>query len=413
MEKPRYATPKFSHLEEGIKQITVCLDTLDTSKRREFLEDQNLEMSGAQEIRYLRLPEENPLHDELYEKESNIQFKRGVYVMSEANEKNKYSEKFFDCIGLVIVGIDEKTGKNISIITHQKPARLLNTEYFGKEDEEEYLKTIKNFVAQCKKGTVDALIIGGKIKKGGNVDGDPETYIKGVQKVSSMVAPLIGFEPTVVTGPKVSISASEDAFPTDIFFDTKKRRLYLFMPEQIDTNLHEDFKPSDIEIKMKKFQENFEQRSIIENFPQIKWKRPDFDVIFKEKGEMKRVLESEFSIDDKNSKFAEIGKNFVSALENGEYVDLSEDIWSKLENTDSYSEIPKGELSKAQEYAAHYKKNFDGILKAIQEERDVNAPMIVRHEGHYHLIAGNTRLMIARALSQTPKVLIADFSPTK
>jgi hypothetical protein len=88
-------------------------------------------------------------------------------------------------------------------------------------------------------------------------------------------------------------------------------------------------------------------------------------------------------------------------------VDLTSNIWSKLENTES-TEIKKGEWKKAEEVAKKYDKTPPSVLKKSLLKGDYGRPMILKFGDRYHLVAGNTRLCTAAAMGMTPKVLIAE-----
>jgi hypothetical protein len=96
------------------------------------------------------------------------------------------------------------------------------------------------------------------------------------------------------------------------------------------------------------------------------------------------------------------------AFEAGKEVILSDDIWSKLENTDSY-EIKN--LEQAIKLADKYKKDWKSIITAIKEEQQLPLPMVLNWaDGKYYLVAGNTRLMIYKALNLQPVVLVANLN---
>lgn len=101
-------------------------------------------------------------------------------------------------------------------------------------------------------------------------------------------------------------------------------------------------------------------------------------------------------------------KDVISAFRNTSEVDLTKDIWSKLENTES-NEIKKGELEKVVTLAKKYNKSSPLKLKKSLLQGDYGRPMILKFGDRYHLVAGNTRLSTAAALGITPKVLIAEI----
>jgi hypothetical protein len=88
---------------------------------------------------------------------------------------------------------------------------------------------------------------------------------------------------------------------------------------------------------------------------------------------------------------------------------LSDDIWKKLENTES-NQIKKGEIKKVEELAKKYDKTPPSMLKKALLKNEYNRPLIIKFGDRYHLVAGNTRLSTAAALGFRPDVLIADIT---
>jgi hypothetical protein len=88
---------------------------------------------------------------------------------------------------------------------------------------------------------------------------------------------------------------------------------------------------------------------------------------------------------------------------------LSDDVWKKLENTES-NQIKKGEMKKVVELAKKYDKTPPSILKKALLKNEYKRPLIIKFGDRYHLVAGNTRLSTAAALGFRPDVLIADIT---
>jgi hypothetical protein len=84
---------------------------------------------------------------------------------------------------------------------------------------------------------------------------------------------------------------------------------------------------------------------------------------------------------------------------------LSDDIWSKLENTDSYNITS---IEDAVKLANQYGKKWKSTLSAIKNSEVLDPPMILNYDkDRYYLVGGNTRLMFYKALGIEPKVLLA------
>lgn len=123
----------------------------------------------------------------------------------------------------------------------------------------------------------------------------------------------------------------------------------------------------------------------------VKWVRPDLSEEF---GEFKRVARGE-------------GLNLsalMRAAAQAELVPLRPSDWRQLENTDSNERMT---VKQFRELASRYGRDWRAIEQAICAGSELPAPIILRRaDGSATLIAGNTRLMGARALGVTnPRVL--------
>ena len=114
--------------------------------------------------------------------------------------------------------------------------------------------------------------------------------------------------------------------------------------------------------------------------------------IMKEAGEFERVALT-FSIDTSVLLFQ---------AKDGEMTSLDEDMWQKLENTDS-NRFESGDWDKVAEYATMAERDWQSIHNSTS---GIDAPIIMKFGDRYHLVAGNTRLMVARARGINPKVLL-------
>jgi hypothetical protein len=90
---------------------------------------------------------------------------------------------------------------------------------------------------------------------------------------------------------------------------------------------------------------------------------------------------------------------------NGKEVTLNDDMWSRLENTDSYDVNSEEE---AVELAQYYGKDIQSILSA---EKTPPALILQYSPNKFYLVGGNTRLMVARAKGVNPQVILATIEP--
>jgi len=134
--------------------------------------------------------------------------------------------------------------------------------------------------------------------------------------------------------------------------------------------------------------ESFEQNNSLFKYPDV----------FAEKGELKRVSE-EFGIG-------------MSVLEyqaqNGNLVSLEQEIWDTLENTDS-STIEFGNWNQVDDISSQVDREWEDLKVKLERGKILEAPIVMKFGDHYHLVAGNTRLMVSKAMGITPKVLLFEI----
>jgi hypothetical protein len=97
----------------------------------------------------------------------------------------------------------------------------------------------------------------------------------------------------------------------------------------------------------------------------------------------------------------------IELFKNSKQQTLSDEIWKKLENTES-NEIEKGDWDSVFTVAKSYKKTNPKKLKKIIESGDYERPLILKIDDRYILVAGNTRLSTAAAMGINPKVFIGE-----
>lgn len=130
------------------------------------------------------------------------------------------------------------------------------------------------------------------------------------------------------------------------------------------------------------------------------------DSIENEKLELRRVLKLLKNEEGINITMDEL----IQAFESGDEVKLSQNVWNKLENTES-NEIEKGDTKTLHKLAKHYGKTNPKLIIKSLEDGNYDLPLIIKFDGNrYHLVAGNTRLCTAKVYGITPKVIIADIN---
>jgi hypothetical protein len=105
-------------------------------------------------------------------------------------------------------------------------------------------------------------------------------------------------------------------------------------------------------------------------------------------------------------------KELVDAFNNSTEEPISDEVWGKLENTES-NEIEKGDMKAVYKIAKTYNKTNPQKLTQSFADGDYKRPLIVQFGDRYHLVAGNTRLCTAAALGIKPNVFIAKIGDMK
>jgi 2'-5' RNA ligase len=102
-------------------------------------------------------------------------------------------------------------------------------------------------------------------------------------------------------------------------------------------------------------------------------------------------------------------RDLHKAFQRARLVPLKHEHWKKLKNTDSWTVKSMGDVEKL---ANRYGRKTHTIAAAFRSKSPLPAPLVVvDHKGNYHLVAGNTRLMVAKAMGIRPHVYRADLRP--
>ena len=139
------------------------------------------------------------------------------------------------------------------------------------------------------------------------------------------------------------------------------------------------------------------------------WVLPDFEY---EAGEISRVISDFLNLELTEENVSKINRT----IQQGHVIELDEEIWARLDNTDSYENVELGKIEQVYEiielsnkeldpkYHRDVKTIFDGMIN----KSPMQMPIIIQNkENLYHLVSGNKRLMVCRALKINPKVICA------
>lgn len=187
---------KFKHLRDASLRIQICKEAYVDHRDEQFKKKIEEYKNNSQNIRYRASYEYNKVNNILSNREGN-------YSISEINEKNKFSDNYINCTGVVLVGIDKETGENISLLTQEESGENMEDKLFLND----LSNRIEEFISMCEPKTIDALIVGGN-----DNNDNLEEYENSVKILRDKISPLLDFYPDVATYPKLT------SFDTKVFF---------------------------------------------------------------------------------------------------------------------------------------------------------------------------------------------------
>ncbi len=141
------------------------------------------------------------------------------------------------------------------------------------------------------------------------------------------------------------------------------------------------------------------------------WIRPDLQI---ERGEVKRVVQEFLKLEPNEQDVERV----MGILNSAPFVELSDKDWELLQNTDSFKNVRPGHLEDVEQIVEIYnkvlepkdKRDFNKTLSGFIEGKEMQSPAILKNnKGELHLVSGNTRLMISRALGVRPEVVIGEL----
>lgn len=96
-----------------------------------------------------------------------------------------------------------------------------------------------------------------------------------------------------------------------------------------------------------------------------------------------------------------------NSFRNGSLEVLRNNMWEMMENTDSW-DIKS--LEDARKYAEEYDRDIGSIIKGFESGDSLPAPIVlIKPDGVPYLVAGNTRLMVAKGLGVVPQVFVIEL----
>ena len=226
-------TPISSHLAKGVKPIVVCVEKeADWQGALSFDLEPVLNIDNVENVDWYAEPS-------VLKSKGFLNAGKDTYVISTIGDANKFSERFSRCLGLVAVGKDKVTGKNISFLSHQDPLKILS------KNKDEFIKDLEQRLVElkskCEPGTIDSVIIGGTYYQSDDFNDVENRYVSSIKLLGEEVKINLGFEPNIINGPKTSNYEELDR----IFYDNTNRRLYFVRPK-INTDTR-DFVASEVD----------------------------------------------------------------------------------------------------------------------------------------------------------------------
>lgn len=231
------------HLIEGVKPIMVCIGSIDDFKKTESeYKNHKEQITNDFELKGLKnLDWENGLYGS-HEEKDFITSGPGTFLISTIDDSNKFSKGLVACISLIVAGVDKKTGRDISFMTHQPPYMSSLSPFPNG-----IKKRLIEMNERCKPGTMDAIILGGKYRN----DDLGKIYLDNINFLSSKTKEFLGFEPIVINGPKTKTNQfpyefeREQKYSDDVYYDNNNRRTYFVRPK-VNPNTN-DFTSSNVQ----------------------------------------------------------------------------------------------------------------------------------------------------------------------
>lgn len=130
----------------------------------------------------------------------------------------------------------------------------------------------------------------------------------------------------------------------------------------------------------------------------INWTRTSFS---DEKEEFLRTAKFFSNTKQKNENFKILETNYKTA----KLLPLNDRDWSKMQNTDSWD---TNTIEKIQKVVKKVPRSVEAVINEFFSGK-VRTPIALRlGDGTLYLVAGNTRLMVAKMLEVKPKLMIVD-----
>lgn len=143
-----------------------------------------------------------------------------TYVISPVTEQGLFSDKYINCTGVVGIGRDKVSGKEIAFISHQDPEFFVNR---GEEEREEFLADLKEAIdelqARSEDATVEVVLFGGNSDPTNAASKKSVDYRKSIEILTAALRKCLGCSPTILEGPNL------DEGGIDVTVFTQERKI--------------------------------------------------------------------------------------------------------------------------------------------------------------------------------------------
>jgi len=233
------------HLREGIPPMSGEL--VDTAKGNPELEALRENMDEDGETHWVDF-EGGDL--EALEAEGFKDAGMGSYLISPIGERNWFSDRYMSCTGVVAIGRDVSTGREISFLSHQDPNYFVDGD---KEKAETFARelnsSLEELKARSENDSVEVLLVGGNFNpKAANAGGyRHDQYKKSIQALNQIIQETTGFVPKVLAGPNNHVGSE-----TVVVVETQKRKIWIDRDKQLP-EFDQPYLASDIDEVEKKW----------------------------------------------------------------------------------------------------------------------------------------------------------------
>ena len=232
------------HLREGVPVISG--EIVDTAKGNPELETIREEMDEDGETHWVDFEGGD---FEALEAEGFKDAGVGSYLISPIGERNWFSDRYMSCTGVVAIGRDAITGKELSFLSHQDP------NYFAEGDKDKVetfsqalADSLKELKARSEKDSIEVLLVGSNFNPAASVrDYTHDQYKKSIQALKQIIQQSMGLDPKVLAGPNYSVGSE-----TVVVVETQKRKVWIDRDKQ-PSEFDEPYQANDIDEAEKKW----------------------------------------------------------------------------------------------------------------------------------------------------------------